>query len=52
MAWAASLGVERVVRGAVTRWYSLATWPGSAGAGWKTELTARARLTERRERSD
>jgi hypothetical protein len=30
----------------------VATRPGSAGVGWKTELTAGARLTERRERSD
>jgi hypothetical protein len=30
----------------------VATRPGSADAGWKMELTARARLTERRERSD
>jgi hypothetical protein len=30
----------------------VATRPGSAGMGWKTELTAGARLTERQERSD
>jgi hypothetical protein len=30
----------------------VATQPGSVGAGWKTELTAEARLIERRERSD
>jgi hypothetical protein len=47
MARAASQGAERVVRGAVARWNSVATRPGSAGAGWKTELTAGARLTER-----
>jgi hypothetical protein len=33
-------------------WNSVATRPGSAGVGWKTELTAGARLTKRRERSD
>jgi hypothetical protein len=30
----------------------VATRPGSAGVGWKTELVAGARLTERRERTD
>jgi hypothetical protein len=47
MAWAASRGAERAVRGAVAWWYSVATRPGSADAGWKTELTAGAYLTER-----
>jgi hypothetical protein len=52
MARAASRGAERVARGAAARWNSVVTRPGSAGAEWKTELTARARLTERPERSD
>jgi hypothetical protein len=47
MAQAASRGAERAAR-----WNSVATWPGLAGAGWKTKLTAGACLTERRERSD
>jgi hypothetical protein len=52
MARAASRGAERAARGAAAWWNSVATQPGLAGAGWKTELTAMACLTERRERSD
>jgi hypothetical protein len=52
MARAASQGAEQVARGAAARSNSVVTRSGSAGAGWKTELTAGARLTERRERSD
>jgi hypothetical protein len=47
MAQAASRGAERAARGAAARWNLVATRPGSAGAVWKTELTAGARLTER-----
>jgi hypothetical protein len=47
MAWAASRGAERA-----SWWNSVVTRPGSAGAGWKTELTARALFTVTRERSD
>jgi hypothetical protein len=43
MARAASRGAERSARGATARWNSVATRPGSAGAGWKMELTAGAR---------
>jgi hypothetical protein len=47
MARAASRDAERAAW-----WNSVATQPGSVGAGWKTKLTAGARLTERQERSD
>jgi hypothetical protein len=47
-----SRGAEWAAWGAVAWWNSVVTWPGSTGAGWKTELIAGARLTERRERSD
>jgi hypothetical protein len=47
MARAASRGASRAAR-----WNLVATRSGSAAAGWKTELTAGARLIERRERSD
>jgi hypothetical protein len=39
-----------VVRGGRARWDSAAAQPGSAGAGWETELTAGVHLTERDER--
>jgi hypothetical protein len=47
MARVASRGAERAAW-----WNSVATRPGSASVGWKTELTPEAHLTERRERSD
>jgi hypothetical protein len=47
MAWAASRGAERAARGVAAWWNSVVTRSGLAGAGWKMELTAGARLTER-----
>jgi hypothetical protein len=48
MAWVASRGAERAAQGAAVWWNSVGTRPGSAGTGWKMELTAGAHLTERR----
>jgi hypothetical protein len=41
--------VERAARGPAARWKSVATRPGSGGAGEKSKPTGRAHLTERRE---